>query len=101
MLHWILSLISTIEPPLDYVQLVRARPHITSSLLRGGGGHKMMMVDDVREGAFQNDYIITFHFFLKVSTCSNLNFHLDVAIHLKKTYSPTKDRTSYVDGPKG
>ena len=28
----------------------RGRPHITSSLLRGGGGHKMMMVDDVREG---------------------------------------------------
>ena len=30
--------------------LPRGRPHITSSLLRGGGGHEMMMVDDVRKG---------------------------------------------------
>ena len=30
--------------------VLRGHPHITSSLLRGVGVHKMMMVDDVREG---------------------------------------------------
>ena len=29
-----------------------------------------------------------FIFFLKVSTCSNLNFHLDVAIHFLKKITP-------------
>ena len=34
----------------SWKSILRGRPHITSSLLRGGGGHKMMIVDDVREG---------------------------------------------------